>query len=265
SPASGNDGGAEVSSKEGNEVTSEISKEIGGVVEELNAADGSLSVGGKMASESEVSVSLSEYRIVNDKEDLISREMSLPPEVEKEKNSYAEVVSEGSTPSLVPEFTVVDGVADIEIPVELGKSVAAEPTKGKEVVLKLLDDLEKGVVNPGSARVATGASKKHVEVGSSGLSVSQKEGEWRLNGRPASPRRINLTVPGRGVESLNGFQVLGNIREEGEIVDDVDCVQDPSIPQIEEVEVVERSEAAQASTMHLPGQKNRGKGGRGRL
>lgn len=486
SPASGNDGAAEVSSKEGNEVTSEISKEIGGVVEELNAADGNLSVGGKMASESEVSVSLSEYRIINDKEDLIPREMSLPPEVEKEKNSYAEVVSEGSTPSLVPEFTVVDGVADIEIPVEvfedvaplwkscvvgyfmgdspfigsihstvnriwssqkskidvqfiskrtvlfrigdelvrnrvlrrkcwhiadvplvvsewnpetaqappdlsalplwvdlvnvpgylysldglrflsrttgkfvklhpntercvrmdvarvlvevnlmkplpqkicfknrdqervivqvhypwlpsrctscdgwghlvqdctkvkqytilqrnqtvekevnvtdsdmqLGKSAAAEPTKGKEVVLKLLDDLEKGVVNPGSARVATGASKKHVEVGSSGLSVSQKEGEWRLNGRPVSPRRINLTVPGRGVESPNGFQVLGNIREEGEIVDDVDCVQDPSTPQIEEVEVVERSEAAQASTMHLPGQKIRGKGGRGRL
>lgn len=72
-------------------------------------------------------------------------------------------------------------------------------------------------------------------------------------------------MPGRGVESPNGFQVLGNIREEGEIVDDVDCVQDPSIPQIEEVEVVERSEAAQASTMHLPGQKTRGKGGRGRL
>lgn len=70
---------------------------------------------------------------------------------------------------------------------QLGKFVAAEPTKGKEVVLKLLDDLEKGVVNPGSARVATGASKKQVEVGSSGLSVSQKEGEWRLNGRPVSP------------------------------------------------------------------------------
>ena len=55
---------------------------------------------------------------------------------------------------------------------------------------------------------------------------------------------------------------VDDVEEEEE--EDVDRVQDLSIPQSEEVEVVER-EAAQASTMHLLGQKTRGKGGRGRL
>ncbi|KAF3486726.1 hypothetical protein F2Q69_00056627 [Brassica cretica] len=178
SRGSENDGGEEVSRKEGSEISPEILKENGGVVKVWSADDGGPNVGGRMTSEAEASVSLSEYQIVNDKEELIPRKM------------------------------------------QLGKSESEASVKGKEVVLKLLDDLEKVEVISRSALVATGDSQSHVEACSSGLSVSQKEGDWSLNGRPVSPRRLSQTMPVGGVESPNGFQVLGNIREEGGIVDE---------------------------------------------
>ncbi|KAH0880748.1 hypothetical protein HID58_068142, partial [Brassica napus] len=322
SRGSENNGGEEVLRKEGSEISPEILKENRGVVKVWSADDGGPNVGGRTTSEAEASMSLSEYRIVNDKEELIPRKMSLALEAEKEKNSYAEVVNEGSTPGLVPEFTVVDGVADIKILVEvfedvaplwkscvvgyfmgdspfigsiyytvnriwgspktkvdvqfiskrtLGKSESEASVKGKEVVLKLLDDLEKVEVISRSALVATEDSQSHVEAGSSGLFVSQKEGDWSLNGRSASPRRLSQTMPVGGVESPNGFQRRGGIVDEEEDEEetamqeeDEDRVHDPSLRKDQEGAVGARLGTAQASTMQLPGHKTRGKGRRGK-
>ncbi|KAG2271902.1 hypothetical protein Bca52824_066457 [Brassica carinata] len=90
SRGSENNGGEEVLRKEGSEISPEILKENRGVVKVWSADDGGPNVGGRTTSEAEASMSLSEYRIVNDKEELIPRKMSLALEAEKEKNSYAE-------------------------------------------------------------------------------------------------------------------------------------------------------------------------------
>lgn len=69
-------------------------------------------------------VILSEYRIVGGKEEMVVKEGLPSQETEKGKNSYAAAVCDGAVSNLVPKFTVIDGVADIEIPAEVFEDVA---------------------------------------------------------------------------------------------------------------------------------------------
>ncbi|KAG5412146.1 hypothetical protein IGI04_008465 [Brassica rapa subsp. trilocularis] len=116
-----------------------------------------------------------------------------------------------------PDFEIVDGVADIEIPTEIFEDKSEATGSDKEVVLKLLSDLEQidaivVDVNNTVERIEEGPMNGGGEV-----LQTRKDGEWTQNGKPSSPRE-NLQSQGEcRVVSPNGFQVLSGIREEGEI------------------------------------------------
>ena len=73
--------------------------------------------------ESLVSVILSKYRIVDGKEEMVAKYGLPDKEIEKAENSYVEAVCDGPVSNVVPEFKVVDGVADIEIHAEVFEDV----------------------------------------------------------------------------------------------------------------------------------------------
>lgn len=73
--------------------------------------------------ESLVSVILSKYRIVDGKEEMVAKYGLPGKEIEKAENSYVEAVCDGPVSNVVPEFKVVDGVADIEIHAEVFEDV----------------------------------------------------------------------------------------------------------------------------------------------
>ncbi|KAH0849456.1 hypothetical protein HID58_096390, partial [Brassica napus] len=135
----------------------------------------------------------------------------------REKSSYAEAVNVGTGTTAGPDFEIVDGVADIEIPTEIFEDV--EPLwkrSDKEVVLKLLSDLEQidaivVDVNNTVERIEEGPMN-----GAGEVLQTRKDGEWTQNGKPSSPRE-NLQSQGEcRVVSPNGFRKLEEIkRNEG--------------------------------------------------
>ena len=72
-------------------------------------------------------VSFSQYRIVDGKEELVIREGVTHQIITKisvmEKSSYAKVVNVGLGDTIGPEFEIVDGVVNIEIPAEIYEDV----------------------------------------------------------------------------------------------------------------------------------------------
>lgn len=87
-------------------------------------------------------VNLSQNRIVDGKEELVAKEGGSEKRIgngsEKEKTSYAEVVNEGSGSNISPEFVIINGVADIEIPKEIFEDV--EPLWNNFVVGYFMGD-----------------------------------------------------------------------------------------------------------------------------
>ena len=76
------------------------------------------------------------------KEELLAKEGGSEKRIgngsEKEKTSYAEVVNEGSGSNISPEFVIINGVADIEIPKEIFEDV--EPLWNNFVVGYFMGD-----------------------------------------------------------------------------------------------------------------------------
>ncbi|CAN6890153.1 unnamed protein product [Brassica oleracea] len=96
-------------------------------------------------------------------------------------------------------------------------SVSAGPGMGKEVVLRLLDDLSRVEVISQNQLAANSSNLNEVESGD--LTKSLEEGNSIDNGSSLSPGHPKHPRPVGGVESPNGFQALRDIMEEGEIVD----------------------------------------------
>ncbi|KAH0879593.1 LOW QUALITY PROTEIN: hypothetical protein HID58_066987, partial [Brassica napus] len=157
---------------------------------------------------------------------MVTKGVSSEHGLEKEKSSYAEIVNDGSTPNV---STVVDGVADSEIPVEVFEDV--EPLWKSFVVGFFMGDSRfigsiHSTVNmiwssPKSKidnQLAANSSNLN-EVESGDLTKSLEEGNSIDNGGSLSPGHPKHPRPVGGVESPNGFQALRDIMEEGEIVD----------------------------------------------
>lgn len=72
-------------------------------------------------------VTLSQYRIVEGKKEMVTREgvtdKGNAKSPVREKSSYAEAVNVGTGTTAGPDFEIVDGVADIEIPTEIFEDV----------------------------------------------------------------------------------------------------------------------------------------------
>lgn len=144
----------------------------------------------------------------------------------------------------------------------------------KEVVLKLLSDLEQidaivVDVNNTVERIEEGPMNGGGEV-----LQTRKDGEWTQNGKPSSPRE-NLQSQGEcRVVSPNGFQVLSGIREEGEIDEEEEengTMRNDGF-HLQEVggNKEERGDASESQerelqTSHVSNQKGRGKGSRMQL
>ncbi|CAN6832360.1 unnamed protein product [Brassica oleracea var. botrytis] len=125
---------------------------IGVEIEDLEVSNGTVAVASDLGvlgigSSSEVgvedaTVSLSQYRIVDGREELVAKEGLAEKRSEKvlvnEKNSYAEAVNVGSGSNISPVFEIVDGVADIEIPTEVFEDV--EPLWNSFVVGYFMGD-----------------------------------------------------------------------------------------------------------------------------
>nr|VDD35464.1 unnamed protein product [Brassica oleracea] len=117
---------------------------------------------------------------------------------------------------------------------------------GKEVVLKLLEDLER--VEPLSE--PTNIQEELVEV-------------WETNGKPISPRVGNNSHCNVIVESPNGFQVLSDIREEDEREEEKEEVRmDTMFGKFEMISAVGKSPESTATSTHTVNHKGRGKPGR---
>ncbi|KAH0849525.1 hypothetical protein HID58_096386, partial [Brassica napus] len=224
-------------------------------------------------------VTLSQYRIVEGKKEMVTREgvtdKGNAKSPVREKSSYAEAVNVGTGTTAGPDFEIVDGVADIEIPTEIFEDV--EPLwkrSDKEVVLKLLSDLEQidaivVDVNNTVERIEEGPMN-----GAGEVLQTRKDGEWTQNGKPSSPRE-NLQSQGEcRVVSPNGFQVLSGIREEGEIDEEEEengTMRNDGF-HLQEVggNKEERGDASESQerelqTSHVSNQKGRGKGSRMQL
>ncbi|CAF1930267.1 unnamed protein product [Brassica napus] len=183
---------------------------------------------------------------------MVTKGVSSEHGLEKEKSSYAEIVNDGSTPNV---STVVDGVADSEIPVEVFEDV--EPLWKSFVVGFFMGDsrfigsihstvnmiwsspkskIDVQFIRParslsltsmgrfnecsmyGKNQLAANSSNLN-EVESGDLTKSLEEGNSIDNGGSLSPGHPKHPRPVGGVESPNGFQALRDIMEEGEIVD----------------------------------------------
>lgn len=90
------------------------------VEDSSKGSNGEISCEGKI---SDLQVVLSEYIIVDGKEEMVLKEPVSPHNTGPEKISFAEVVSDGTTFVPVPSFEVKDGVVDIEIPNEVFEDV----------------------------------------------------------------------------------------------------------------------------------------------
>ena len=155
-------------------------------------------------------------------------------------------------------------------------SVSAGPGMGKEVVLRLLDDLSRVEVISQNQLAANSSNLNEVESGD--LTKSLEEGNSIDNGSSLSPGHPKHPRPVGGVESPNGFQALRDIMEEGEIVD----YEEEETHQMEEdmngeVDIIQTNKVSdkrsqkgvavpsgehRLSTTQAASQKGRGKGGR---
>ncbi|CAN6853760.1 unnamed protein product [Brassica oleracea] len=134
----------------------------------------------------------------------------------KDKNQGS-ITVEVKYPWLPPRCTSCNGWGHIMIdctknlPIVLQRK--QKSATGKEVVLKLLDDLERVDVRKQNLNMRKENNLQLVE-------VDPVEDEWERNGKSLSPRAGNISNRTDRVESPNGFQVLSDIKEEGEIEDD---------------------------------------------
>lgn len=120
-------------------------------------------------------------------------------------------------PWLPPRCTSCDGWGHIVkdcsklkslIILQWGKSLekqSGSSATGKEVVLKLLDDLERVEVNQLNHNVDAGNNLSLVESVRSDLSKTHEEGDWSMNGRHLSPGYKEFSQPAGKVEFPNGF------------------------------------------------------------
>ncbi|CAN7127012.1 unnamed protein product [Brassica rapa subsp. narinosa] len=132
---------------------------------------------------------------------------------------------------------------------------------GKEVVLKLLDDLERVEEND-MQRLVTALVEDRPLSEPTNLQEEQVE-VWETNGRPISPRVGNSSHCNVIVESPNGFQVLSDIREEDEREEEKEeGKMDTMFGNFEMISAVGKSPESTATSTHTVNQKGRGKTGR---
>ncbi|KAG2304288.1 hypothetical protein Bca52824_032939 [Brassica carinata] len=110
----------------------EVAKQVAGsseraLVEGVEGSGRSEEGTGRISVENEGQISLSQYRIVDGREELVAKEgvseKGSAKEAGVEKSTYADAVNVGSGSNIAPNFEVVDGVADIEIPMEIFEDV----------------------------------------------------------------------------------------------------------------------------------------------
>ena len=152
---------------------------------------------------------------------------------------------------------------------------------GKEVVLKLLDDLERVEVQTQNINISKENDMQRLVTAlvedrplSEPTNLQEEQVEvWETNGRPISPRVGNSSHCNVIVESPNGFQVLSDIREEdereeekeeGEIEDEghQEGKMDTMFGNFEMISAVGKSPESTATSTHTVNQKGRGKTGR---
>lgn len=152
---------------------------------------------------------------------------------------------------------------------------------GKEVVLKLLEDLERVEVQTQNINISKENDMQRMVTApvedrplSEPTNIQEELVEvWETNGRPISPRVGNNSHCNVIVESPNGFQVLSDIREEdereeekeeGEIEDEEhqEVRMDTMFGKFEMISAVGKSPESTATSTHTVNHKGRGKPGR---
>ncbi|WZZ70434.1 hypothetical protein YC2023_081804 [Brassica napus] len=146
---------------------------------------------------------------------------------------------------------------------------------GKEVVLKLLEDLERVDKENDMQRMVTAPVEYRPLSEPTNIQEELVE-VWETNGKPISPRVGNNSHCNVIVESPNGFQVLSDIREEdereeekeeGEIEDEEhqEVRMDTMFGKFEMISAVGKSPESTATSTHTVNHKGRGKPGLGVL